>query len=220
MIIVMLGAPGTGKGTMSTYISKYYEIPHISTGDLFRDEIKKNGENSSKIKEFMEKGELVPDEYILKMVEDRIKKIDCRDGFILDGFPRNILQADELYQMLKKNKFQLDAVINLEVPKEEIIDRIVNRLVCPKCKAIYNLKTKKPLTEWMCDKCDSKLVRRPDDTEEKVVTRLEEYYNKTYDLIEYYKKTGKLFTIETSIKLNKSEKDILKEIDWNISKNK
>ena len=216
MIIVMLGAPGTGKGTISALMSKYYDIPHISTGDLLREFIRSGKEDSIKIQEYINNGHLVPDEYINRIVEKRIQSFDCKNGFIIDGYPRTIVQADMFGQMLKENNKEITAAINLETSEEEIINRIVNRIVCPNCKAIYNLKTAAPVTAGICDVCDSQLVRRSDDTEEKVKERLKEYYEKTYDLVQYYQDKNKLFTLIVSEELGKLDKEVLKEIVWYI----
>ena len=216
MVIIMLGAPGTGKGTLSTLLSQYYDIPHISTGDILRDAIRRNDKDAELLKEYMESGLLIPDDFMFKIVETRLKLIDCNDGFILDGFPRTKEQADGFYNLLKKIKKNITAVINLETPETEIIERIKNRIVCPKCKSVYNLKTAIPITDGICDKCDTPLIKRKDDTEEKIVERLKEYYSKTFELVDYYKKTGKLFTVNATSSLNKTSKDLLKEIVWYI----
>ena len=218
MIIVMLGAPGTGKGTISSLMSKYYEIPHISTGDLLREFIRSGKEDSIKIQEYINNGHLVPDEYINKIVEKRIQSFDCKNGFIIDGYPRTVIQADMFEQILKNMNKTITATINLETKEEEIIKRITNRLVCVNCKAIYNKVSAPPITSGICDICDSELVRRSDDTEEKVKERLVEYHQKTLDLVEYYKKQNKLFTVLVSEELNKLGKEVLKEIVWYINK--
>lgn len=220
MIVIMLGAPGTGKGTISGLISKYYEISHISTGDLLREFINEGKEEALKIQEFINKGHLVPDEYINNIVENRIKAFDCKDGFIIDGYPRTIMQADMFKQILKEQNKDITAVVNLETSEAEIIKRISNRIVCPNCKAIYNLLTAKPITEGICDICDTKLVKRADDTEEKVKERLVEYKEKTAGLVEYYKKEKKLFSVIVSENLKKLDKEVLKEIVWHIERNK
>lgn len=216
MVIVMLGAPGTGKGTISTLLSKYYDIPHISVGDILREAIAKGDKNSDMIKDYMSKGLLLPDELIVKAVEKRLKMLDCSEGFIIDGFPRTVEQADSFYGMLKRLKKTLTCAVELELTTDEIIERITNRIVCPNCKAIYNKKIAKPITEGICDNCDSQLVKRVDDTEEQVIERLKEYKEKTYGLVEYYSKTGKLFTVLVSTRLGKQSKDVLKEIVWYI----
>lgn len=216
MIIVMLGAPGTGKGTISQLMSKYYEIPHISTGDLLREFISSGKEESIKIQEFMNEGKLVPDEYINKVVEDRIRAFDCKNGFIIDGYPRTIKQGEMFDQMLESNYKDITGVINLETSEEEIITRIVNRIVCPNCKAIYNEKTAPPITSGICDVCDTELIKRKDDDEEKIKERLKEYHEKTAGLVNYYKEKDKLFTIIVSEELKKLGKEVLKEVVWYI----
>lgn len=216
MIIVMLGAPGTGKGTISQLMSKYYEIPHISTGDLLREFISSGKEESIKIQEFMNEGKLVPDEYMNKVVEDRIRAFDCKNGFIIDGYPRTIKQGEMFDQMLESNYKDITGVINLETSEEEIITRIVNRIVCPNCKAIYNEKTAPPITSGICDVCDTELIKRKDDDEEKIKERLKEYHEKTAGLVDYYKEKDKLFTIIVSEELKKLGKEVLKEVVWYI----
>lgn len=218
MVIIMLGAPGTGKGTQSKLLSKYYQIPHISTGDLLRDVVEQGGEDSKEIKDYMDKGLLIPDEKITELLEKVIKSDDSKKGFILDGYPRTVSQADTLGKTLKKNKMPITAVINLETPEDEIVKRITNRLVCPNCNAIYNEVTAPPITEGVCDVCDSKLVKRSDDTEEKIRKRLKEYKEKSYPLLGYYERTGKLFEVLVTEQVKKNEKEVLKEIIWFIEK--
>lgn len=216
MVILMLGAPGTGKGTISALLTQYYGIPHIGTGDVLRDAIAKNGKDAELIRSYTDNGKLVPDEVIIKLMEQRLKMLDCKEGFILDGFPRTVEQAEAFYPMLKRLKKTITAVINLETTEEEIIDRVIHRLVCPKCKAVYNIKTMPPITAGICDYCDTKLVKRPDDTEEKIKERLLEYHEKTEKLVDYYKQTDKLFTVIVSSQLGKLGKDVLKEVIWYI----
>lgn len=218
MVIIMLGAPGTGKGTQSKLLSKYYQIPHISTGDLLRDVVEKGGEDAKEIKDYMDKGLLIPDEKITELLEKVIKSDDAKKGFILDGYPRTVSQADALGKTLKKNKMPITAVINLETPEDEIVKRITNRLVCTNCKAIYNEVTAPPISEGICDVCDTKLVKRSDDTEEKIRKRLKEYKEKSYPLLGYYERTGKLFKVLVTEQVKKNEKEVLKEIIWFIEK--
>lgn len=221
MIIVMLGAPGVGKGTMSSSLSEYYEIPHISTGDILREIAKEDGKEAEMIKTYLDKGELVPEEIINKFLVKRIEEKDAKNGYILDGYPRTMSQVKFLESYLKENGKTIDAIVNIETPKEEIIDRIVNRVVCPKCHAIYNLKYNKPIVEGHCDICDTKLIKRSDDTKEKVEDRLLEYETKTHDIVEYYHKKGELFKVLICEVANKKAKDALKAIIWYIeNKNK
>ncbi|WP_025270560.1 adenylate kinase [Hippea sp. KM1] len=195
MILILLGAPGVGKGTQGVLISKEYGIPQISTGDILRKEVKEETELGKKAKVYMDKGELVPDDVIIGMMENRIKEDDCKNGFILDGFPRTVAQAEAFDEMLKKNNLQLDRVLLIDVPEEEIIDRLTGRRVCPSCGAVYHIKNNPPKKDNICDQCGSKLIQRDDDTEEVVKNRLEVYKKSTMPLVEYYTKTGKLVKI-------------------------
>jgi adenylate kinase len=183
----MLGAPGAGKGTYASRLNASLGIPHISTGDMVRDEIKAQTELGKKIKQYSDKGELVPDEIINQLLANRLEKPDCKKGFILDGFPRTINQAEALDKISK-----IDAAINLNVPDEIIITRLSNRVTCKKCGAIYNLLTLKPKKEGVCDNCGGELYQRYDDKPKVIQERLNIYREKTEPLIEYYRKKGLL----------------------------
>lgn len=221
MIIVMLGAPGVGKGTMSKSLSEYYEIPHISTGDILRNIASKDDEFSQKVKSYIDMGKLVPEDIMNELITKRLEEKDTVNGYILDGFPRTMTQVKFLENYLKEKNKKIDGIINLETPKEEIIDRIINRVVCPKCNAIYNLKYNKPIIEGHCDNCDTKLVSRADDNKEKIEARLKEYEHKTYDIIKYYKDKGELFKVLICDIAGKTSKDALKAIIWYLeNKNK
>ena len=201
MILILLGAPGVGKGTQGVLISKEYGIPQISTGDILRKEVKEETELGKKAKQYMDKGELVPDDIIIDMMEKRIKEDDCKNGFILDGFPRTTAQAEAFDEMLKKNSLNLDKVLLIDVPEEEIVERLTGRRVCPNCGAVYHIKNNPPKQEGICDKCGSKLIQRDDDTEEVVRNRLEVYKKSTMPLVEYYEKQGKLVKIDGTGKI-------------------
>ena len=196
MILILLGAPGVGKGTQGALISKEYGIPQISTGDILRSEVKNETELGKKAKAYMEKGELVPDDVIIEMMEKRIKEDDCKNGFILDGFPRTVAQAEAFDRMLAKNGLELDKVILIDVPEEEIIDRLTGRRICPNCGAVYHIKNNPPKVEGVCDRCGSKLIQRDDDREDVVKKRLEVYKKSTMPLIDYYTKTSKLVKVD------------------------
>lgn len=187
---IFLGAPGSGKGTWSGIVSQRLDLSHLSTGDLLRHEVAADSELGQKAKSYMNAGELVPDELILSLVD---KKLGELDGFILDGFPRNIAQAKSLQDILEKNEISLTKVIYLDVPEEELIRRITNRVVCPNCGATYNLKTMPPKVDGICDICGSKLIQRKDDTEEVFRTRLQAYNKQTAPLLDYYEKQGLLY---------------------------
>ncbi|HEX14009.1 MAG: adenylate kinase [Desulfurella sp.] len=195
MILILLGAPGVGKGTQSQNIIKKYSIVQISTGDILRNEVKNETELGLTAKQYMEKGELVPDDIIIKMIEKRISQPDCANGFLLDGFPRTIEQAKSFDKMIKQKGLDLDKVIYIDVADDEIIDRLTLRRVCPTCGAIYHLKNKPPKQDMICDICGSKLIQRSDDTKETVENRLKVFKEHTKPLIEYYEKQGKLNSV-------------------------
>jgi adenylate kinase len=195
MRIVLLGSPGSGKGTQASKITAKYNIPHISTGDIFRDNIKHKTGIGLEAKKFIDKGHLVPDELTLKIVEDRFIQPDCADGFLLDGFPRTLFQAESLELELSRNSCKLDAVINLDVRNETIISRMTGRRVCSRCGATYNLTFNKPTVDNVCDNCGGELIIRDDDKLETVTNRLEVYKTETQPLIDFYKNKGILITV-------------------------
>lgn len=196
MKIIMLGAPGAGKGTQAKQIAEAYKIPHISTGDIFRANIKEGTELGKKAQEYMDQGLLVPDELVCDLVVDRIHKDDCAEGFILDGFPRTIPQADALDGALAKEGAKIDYAIDIEVPDENIIKRMSGRRSCKECGAIFHLVYNPPKKENCCDTCGGELVLRDDDKEEKVKKRLDVYHEQTAPLIKHYKEAGSLFEID------------------------
>ena len=198
MYIVMLGAPGSGKGTIGKILSKDMEITHISTGDIFREHIGKKTELGKEAESYMSKGLLVPDDITIKMVEARLSEKDVANGAILDGFPRTAVQAEALKEFLSKhNPMQKRIAIELNVPDEEIIKRVVNRVTCSNksCGAIYNLETRPPKQTGICDICGSELKKRDDDNEETVKKRLTVYHENSKDLLEFYAKNNALYSI-------------------------
>ena len=197
-IIILLGAPGAGKGTVGERLSKIYNIPVVSTGDLLRENVKAKTELGLKAKEYMDRGELVPGEIVISILAERIKKNDCKNGFILDGFPRNINQARKLEDYIKEEKVK---VVYLKADDEFLVKRLSNRRICETCGAIYHLINIPPKVPGVCDKCGGKLIQREDDKEEVVRNRLVVYHNLTAPLLEYYKKKGILFTVPGDGKL-------------------
>lgn len=186
MHLIIMGAPGSGKGTAAVDLIQIYGIPHISTGDMFREAIKNQTELGKIAKSLIDNGKFVPDEITCGLVKERLSKADCVKGFLLDGFPRNLNQASELEKILKELNLKLDAVINLEVDNDLVVQRIVNRRLCSKCGASYNLVTMKPKVDGICDECGSPLIQRKDDNEETIKSRLNVYNEQTKPLIEYY----------------------------------
>ncbi len=193
MRLVFIGPPGIGKGTYASILSKKYGIPHISTGDIFREEIARGSELGKKVKEYVEKGLLVPDDIVIEVVKQRLSQPDCQKGFILDGFPRTLKQAEALDQITK-----IDAAVLFQAPVEVIIERVSGRLVCPKCGAIYHVKWRPPKKPGVCDLCGAQLVRRKDDEPEVVRRRYEIYLQTFTPIIEYYRRKGLLIEVDAS----------------------
>ena len=215
MIIIMLGAQGTGKGTVAGIISKEIGLPQISTGDIFRKNISEKTELGIEADKYISKGNLVPDDITVPMVEDRLTWDDAKNGVILDGFPRTIEQAEKLDNILNKKGEKVDLVVNLVTPKEELIDRMLTRRVCTnqECKATYNIKLNPPKQEGICDRCGSPLKQREDDSDpEAIKRRLEIYEEKTSPLVQYYEEKGVLKTETVSLAINKMGKDVAEEV--------
>lgn len=198
MRIILLGPPGAGKGTIAGAISEKYHIVHISTGDIFRSNIRDNTPLGQEAKAYIDKGDLVPDELTIRMLADRLNQEDAKDGFLLDGFPRTTLQADALENLMVKSGHKLDVALNVMVGDEIILQRLAGRRVCPKCGATYNVFTQKSKVEGICDVCGTALIQRADDTEETIRRRLDTYQEKTAPLISYYEQTGILYTIDNT----------------------
>ncbi len=209
MKLVMLGAPGAGKGTQAKMIAAKYGIPHISTGDIFRANLKEGTELGKKAKEYMDKGQLVPDSLTLELIMDRFNNADCANGYVLDGFPRTIPQAEALTEALTKKGEQIDYAIDVDVPDEEIVKRMSGRRACLTCGATYHLVFNAPINEGKCDVCGADLVQRDDDKPETVLNRLTVYHAKTQPLIDYFNSFGKLKSVDGTQDLNKVFKDIV-----------
>ncbi|MGP3927346.1 adenylate kinase [Streptomyces sp. 8N616] len=196
MRIVLVGPPGAGKGTQAAYLAENLSIPHISTGDLFRANISQGTPLGRQAKQYMNAGELVPDEVTIGMAKDRLEQPDAADGFLLDGFPRNLNQAKALDEILVEEGIALDAVLDLEVPEDEVVKRIAGRRTCRSDSAhTFHVEYKKPKTEGVCDECGGELYQREDDSEETVRKRLEVYHSETEPIIDYYKAQGLVVTI-------------------------
>ncbi|CDF58867.1 adenylate kinase [Thermobrachium celere] len=208
MRIVLLGPPGAGKGTQAKLIVQKYNIPHISTGDIFRKNIKEMTHLGIKAKEYIDKGQLVPDELTVEIVKDRIKEDDCKNGFLLDGFPRTVAQADALNDVLNSLGTKLDHVININVDENNLIVRLTGRRVCPKCGASFHVAFNPPKVEGICDYCGAEVVQRADDSEETVKNRLSVYYKQTQPLIDYYTKNGLIRNINGEQEINEVFKEI------------
>ncbi len=193
--IVLLGAPGAGKGTQAKKLIEKFGIPQISTGDLLRAAVAEGTELGKEAKSYMDKGELVPDSVVLGMVEERLGRDDCKDGYILDGFPRNTAQAEALDEMLDKMGMPLDAALNVDVPTEDLMKRLTGRRTCEQCGQMYNVYFNPPAEEGKCDKCGGTLFQRDDDKEETITKRLEVYREQTEPLIDYYRQKGILKTV-------------------------
>ena len=198
MKIIMLGAPGAGKGTQAKQIAGKYQIPHISTGDIFRANIKEGTELGMKAKTFMDQGALVPDELTVALVVDRIQKDDCKNGFVLDGFPRTIPQAEVLDKTLAEMGEKMDYAIDVDVPDENIVNRMGGRRACVNCGATYHIVNIPTKVEGICDKCNSETILRDDDKPETVQKRLSVYHEQTQPLIDYYKSQGILKTVDVT----------------------
>lgn len=209
MKIIVLGAPGAGKGTQAKKIAEKYQIPHISTGDIFRSNIKEGTELGMKAKAYMDQGGLVPDELTIGMLMDRIQKDDCKNGYVLDGFPRTIPQAESLTNALNERNQKIDYAVNVDVPDENIVNRMSGRRACLSCGATYHIVYKPSKVEGICDVCGDKLVLRDDDKPETVKKRLSVYHDQTQPLIDYYKEAGVLANVDGTQDMEKVFSDIV-----------
>ena len=208
MKIIMLGAPGAGKGTQAKMIADKYSIPHISTGDIFRANIKNGTELGMEAKKYMDEGKLVPDELTVRILLDRVAKDDCKNGYVLDGFPRTIPQAEVLDSELTKLGDRIDYAINVDVPDENIVNRMSGRRACVNCGATYHIVHIPPKTQGICDKCGSELILRDDDAPETVLKRLGVYHEQTQPLIDFYENKKVLKTVDGTV----DSADVFKQI--------
>ena len=207
---ILLGPPGAGKGTQAERMIEKYAIPHISTGDIFRENIKNGTELGKKAQEYMNKGELVPDDLVCEIAFDRLKKDDCKNGCLLDGFPRTVYQAEKLDEFLAGRGEKLDKVIDLEVTDEELMTRITGRRVCKDCGATFHVVNFPPQIPGKCDKCGGILIQRADDNEETAKNRIDVYNRETKPLIDYYEKSGNIVHIDGMISPDKTFEDIVR----------
>ncbi|MCL6638378.1 MAG: adenylate kinase [Firmicutes bacterium] len=212
MKLLIMGPPGAGKGTQAEMLVKELKITHISTGDMFRAAIKEGTEMGKKAKEYMDKGELVPDSVVVGMVKDRLSQPDCKNGFLLDGFPRTIPQAEALDETFKEMGIVPDAVINIAVPREKLMERLTGRRICRSCGASYHMVFNKPQVEGKCNSCQGELYQRDDDNEVAVGNRLDIYEAQTQPLIDYYSQKGHLVNINGDQDIKKVLADTLAAI--------
>ena len=221
MIIVMLGAPGSGKGTVAKLLTETLNIEHISTGDMFREEIKSGSELGKELENYMSDGKLVPDDVVIKILDERLSRPTAQNGVVLDGFPRTKIQAEHLKKLLNAKGKKINVAIQLNIPDEDIIYRTVKRRICSNkdCGAIYNLEFNKPKQEGICDICGSKLYRREDDNEETVKRRIDTYHKRSEPIIKYFEEEGILYTVDLRAEDQITKQDIdkwLKDINEKI----
>jgi adenylate kinase len=212
MNIILLGPPGAGKGTQAKKIQEYYSLPHISTGDILRENINNNTSLGMRAKSYMSRGELVPDELLITLIKDRLSKKDCSAGFMLDGYPRTIPQADALQMILTESGKKVDAVLNISVDDQELIERLSGRRMC-KCGASFHVMFNRPEKEDICNACKGKLYQRDDDKPEAISNRLHVYKKQTQPLIDYYNKKEILRTIDGSKEISQIFEDIKNELE-------
>ncbi|NLZ93360.1 MAG: adenylate kinase [Firmicutes bacterium] len=213
MRIILLGPPGAGKGTQAEKLVKKYKIPHISTGDIFRAALQEGTELGLRAKEYMDEGKLVPDDLVVDIVKERLEQDDTKNGYLLDGFPRTLAQAEALDESLRTSGTPLTGVINVDVEPEELLERLTGRRVCRGCGSTYHIKFNPPTVRSVCDKCGAELYQRDDDTVETVKQRLEVYRQQTAPLIDYYSGQGILFTVDGSREIEEVFREITSILD-------
>lgn len=211
--LILMGLPGAGKGTQAEKINEKYNIPHISTGDMFRLAIKEGTDLGKKAKEYMDQGELVPDEVTIGIVKERLSKADCKEGFLLDGFPRTIAQAEALQDLLSDLNQSIDYVLHVDVPKEKLVERLTGRRICPTCGVTYHVLYNPPKVEGICDKDGSKLIQREDDQAETVKNRLAVNIKQTQPLLDFYEDKGYLVSVNGDQDIDQVFEDIQNKID-------
>lgn len=213
MQLVLLGAPGSGKGTLAADLKNIYNIPHISTGDIFRKNISEKTDLGLKANNYISQGQLVPDDITIDMVADRLAEADCVNGFLLDGFPRTIPQADALTDIIARLDRSLTAVINVTISDEIVLRRLTNRRVCSNCGLSYNLISLPPKQEGICDKCGGEIIQRDDDSEATIKNRLATYHKQTQPLVEYYRKLGLIFDVSNEGKPEEAVKIVRRHFE-------
>ena len=209
LTLILMGPPGAGKGTHAKWISTEYKLPHISTGDMFREAMASGSELGNKIKDIVNGGGLVSDELTCELVKERLSRPDCANGYLLDGFPRTIPQAEALKKFGPEIGREVNLVIDIECPSEVLVSRIAGRRVCPKCGASFNVNTMKPKKEGVCDYCGTPLIQRKDDNVDSFKVRLENYYKSTEPLLDYYKKEGLLHSFDGTLSLLNMQSELL-----------
>jgi len=218
MKLILLGAPGVGKGTQAKLLKDYFKIPHISTGDILREAVKQDSLLGQKAKSYMEKGELVPDSLVTQMVIERLEEPDTSNGFILDGFPRNLAQGESLADIFKQKNIGINKVLYFTAPEKVIIERLTGRRVCKNCNAIFHIKNMPPKNDMICDNCAGPLYQREDDKEETIKKRLKVYLDETKGLVDYYKKQNNLLNVDASIDADILFEKLIKLLETKTSK--
>jgi adenylate kinase len=213
MNLMLFGAPGAGKGTQAKFLIEKYDIPQISTGDILRAAIADKTDMGMEAKNYMDEGKLVPDSTIIGIIKDRLAEDDCKNGFILDGFPRTLAQAEALSELMKNMNISLDKVISLNVPDELIVGRITGRRVCPDCGASFHVEFNPSKVENICDYCSSELIIRKDDNPETVKSRLESYHSQTAPLIDFYTNMGVMITLDGTKEVSEVTADMISALN-------